>query len=218
MSIETPLYDVSTLPMVGGDLALDFANTVSDLGDGESWNYLSDASDVISWLIRARALTASDADAARAWLTAARSNPEALLRETGSLRNAIRGVADSLSAGQRPGSAELQKLTQFHGHCLSAGQLTPAGATFAWTWPMANRPLEALLGPVALSAIALITTAEVRRIKRCGGDHCGWLFFDTSKNRSRRWCDMNVCGNRAKQRAMRARINTFRADDGAPRR
>ena len=52
----------------------------------------------------------------------------------------------------------------------------------------------------ALSALTLLTQADLSRIKQCQGDHCGWLFLDTTKNKSRRWCEMEVCGNRAKQK------------------
>lgn len=43
------------------------------------------------------------------------------------------------------------------------------------------------------------------RLKACRRDVCGWLFYDRSRNRSARWCDMAVCGNRTKTRAYRAR-------------
>ena len=54
------------------------------------------------------------------------------------------------------------------------------------------------------------SVGDVSRIKQCSGDHCGWLFFDTTKNKQRRWCEMDVCGNRAKQKAHRARIQAMR--------
>jgi predicted RNA-binding Zn ribbon-like protein len=46
------------------------------------------------------------------------------------------------------------------------------------------------------SALRLLAQSETERLKICG--HCGWLFIDRSKNRSRIWCDMAVCGNRTK--------------------
>jgi len=81
----------------------------------------------------------------------------------------------------------------------------PHGATFVWAWDPADGPVEAVLGPITLSALTLLTQADLSRIKQCRGDHCGWLFFDTTKNKSRRWCEMVVCGNRAKQRRFHRR-------------
>ena len=59
---------------------------------------------------------------------------------------------------------------------------------------------EASPGSVAAatahSALRLVAMPDPQRMKICG--NCGWLFIDRSKNRSRAWCDMAVCGNRAK--------------------
>ena len=51
----------------------------------------------------------------------------------------------------------------------------------------------------------LLTAPELPRVKQCAGRGCSWLFLDTSKNGSRRWCEMEVCGSRAKARAYYAR-------------
>ncbi len=66
-------------------------------------------------------------------------------------------------------------------------------------------PVEAALGPIALAAVRLFTEGDFHRIRECGGHACGWLFYDRSKNNRRRWCEMEVCGNRAKQRRLAAR-------------
>jgi predicted RNA-binding Zn ribbon-like protein len=76
---------------------------------------------------------------------------------------------------------------------------SPAG--FGWEWDQANSGLDRVLWPVAWSAAELLTQGPLERIRECPGqDTCGWLFLDLSKNASRRWCDMRVCGNRAKAR------------------
>ncbi len=54
---------------------------------------------------------------------------------------------------------------------------------------------------VGLSAVSVLTAAqELERVELCPGEDCGWLFLDESKNRRRRWCSMETCGNRAKAR------------------
>ena len=74
-----------------------------------------------------------------------------------------------------------------------------------WRWRLADAPLAAALGPVALAAVSLVAERDPVRIKECGGVACGWLFYDETKNNRRRWCEMEVCGNRAKQRRRAAR-------------
>ena len=63
-----------------------------------------------------------------------------------------------------------------------------------------------LLG-FTLSALTLLQQADLTRVKQCQGEKCGWLFFDATKNKSRRWCEMEVCGNRAKQKRFGARAH-----------
>lgn len=66
-------------------------------------------------------------------------------------------------------------------------------------------------GPDAALALVLGVVAEAQadgrwsRVKACPGPHCGWLFYDASRNRSRQWCSMEICGNRVKGREFRAR-------------
>ena len=66
-------------------------------------------------------------------------------------------------------------------------------------------------GPDAALALVLGVVAEAMadgrwsRMKACPGPHCGWLFYDGSRNRSRQWCSMQICGNRVKGREFRAR-------------
>ncbi len=62
-------------------------------------------------------------------------------------------------------------------------------------------PTVSLKQIVLFSAVPILTSqSEITRVKMCGGDNCGWLFLDESKNRRRRWCSMEMCGNREKAR------------------
>jgi predicted RNA-binding Zn ribbon-like protein len=58
--------------------------------------------------------------------------------------------------------------------------------------------LDWMLNPIIRSAAELLVSDALGRVKKCADPTCGWLFLDTSRNRSRRWCDMRDCGNRAK--------------------
>ncbi|MCM6776788.1 CGNR zinc finger domain-containing protein [Nocardia sp. CDC159] len=65
----------------------------------------------------------------------------------------------------------------------------------------APQSVRQALGQLAIAWAHMAITGEVLRIKRCAEHSCGWVFWDGSKNRSRRWCSMRVCGNRSKARA-----------------
>ena len=69
-----------------------------------------------------------------------------------------------------------------------------------WTYTFEERKLDQMLWPIIRSAAELLTSDKLDRVCECPGENCGWLFIDMSRNRSRRWCDMKDCGNRAKAR------------------
>ncbi len=90
---------------------------------------------------------------------------------------------------------------------------SPAG--FAREWERGSPALDQVLWPVSWSAAELLTHGPLDRIRECPGQgNCGWLFLDLTKNASRRWCDMRVCGNRAKAR--RHYTRTRQEAGGAP--
>jgi predicted RNA-binding Zn ribbon-like protein len=66
-------------------------------------------------------------------------------------------------------------------------------------------PLVTLLGDALAQALPLHATGEWSRLKTCARESCRWVFYDASRNRSGRWCSMQVCGNREKTAAYRAR-------------
>jgi predicted RNA-binding Zn ribbon-like protein len=96
-------------------------------------------------------------------------------------------------------------LSTLHARFVAEAELAPGDFACRWRWRVDATPVEAALGPIALAAVRLFTQGDFSRIRECGGHACGWLFYDTSKNNRRRWCEMEVCGNRAKQRRLRAR-------------
>ena len=70
--------------------------------------------------------------------------------------------------------------------------------------PPVRRFLARVLAAVAVAGV----DGTWERLKICPADDCQWAFVDTSRNRSRRWCAMEVCGNRSKTRAYRRRHET----------
>jgi predicted RNA-binding Zn ribbon-like protein len=76
-----------------------------------------------------------------------------------------------------------------------------------WSWADQRDP-ELPLWALAMSAADLITSEAVQRVRTCDNAECRWLFLDTSKNHTRRWCDMKICGNRMKARRFKAQHKT----------
>src|SRR5580692_515995 len=194
----------AVLPLVGGALMFDLANTASGRGGPRAQDHLRHADHVVTWAQHAGIVGAAGARALRRQIARPRMAAD-LLRRTRGLRDLLHAVGAALAAGVSPRPMLLARLARIHARALAHARLTPNGAGFAWRWDAARAPVEAVVGPVALSAVEVVTHAQRTRIKQCAGAHCGWLFLDTTKNNRRRWCEMEVCGNRAKQKRLQDR-------------
>jgi predicted RNA-binding Zn ribbon-like protein len=86
-----------------------------------------------------------------------------------------------------------------------------APVLFGWSWTDDPVSLDMPLWPVTRSAADLLTSSDLRSLRLCAADTCAWLFLDTSRNGSRRWCSMRTCGNRAKARRHHARVRAASA-------
>jgi predicted RNA-binding Zn ribbon-like protein len=193
------------LPLVGGALALDFANTQSGVGTDSHQNHLRAPEHVALWIEHAASMEKEEVARLRATLAVDPSRAAALLEGALALRSAVSAVGGALAARAEPPKDALTKLAAMHARWLAKAELSVEGGAGRWRWNVSAAPVEAALGPIALSAVRLFIEGDFGRIKRCGGDACGWLFVDATKNNSRRWCEMEVCGNRAKQKRLAAR-------------
>lgn len=187
------------IPFVGGRLCLDFANTVDWHVSEEPVECLRTFADLVTWAERAgrlgpgarRHLPREGSAAAVRSLAAARA-----------LRDALFRLFLSAAEGRAPRGADAGILGRAAARASAHRELVAEGDRLAWRPVPAASPIERLLDEVALDAAALATSEELGRVRVCASeDGCGWLFLDTSRNRSRRWCDMAVCGNRSKARA-----------------
>ncbi len=208
MTVNAPLPPPSragSLPLVGGSLALDFANTESGRGTGLHQNHLRNAENVADWIAHASVAPADEIERLRAELAASPERSESLLATALALRSAIQDVGSAIAAGGPPPDAALGVLSILHGRFLSRAALVADERACRWAWSVEVAPVEAAVGPIALAAVGLFTEGDFARIKRCDGHACGWLFCDTTKNNRRGWCELEVCGNRAKQKRLAAR-------------
>jgi len=79
---------------------------------------------------------------------------------------------------------------------------------FKWEWIGREASLDRMLWSIAHSGAEFLIKGDLSRLRECGGEECGWLFEDTSRNRSRQWCHMQDCGNLAKVRRFRTRLRS----------
>lgn len=182
----------------GGDLALDFCNTLSPT-DGQ--DRLFDYERLVEFAQQRGVITQAEGRKLRQRAAERPEDAQAVFRSAFRLRNAMLRLFEAVADGRRPPKVELNLLNAWIPKAMSALRLADADHCCGWTWAANEDDLERPLHPIVRSAAELLTTPErITRVRACAADDCRWLFEDTSKNRSRRWCDMADCGNRAKAR------------------
>jgi predicted RNA-binding Zn ribbon-like protein len=190
---------------VGGRLCLDFCNTTSDRR-GRHEDRLETFGELVSWGWRAGILNSEEA--ARLNRLGARSPAEAhsVQERAIRLRDALTSIFTSVSEGRSLRQGAIEVLNDELAGAMSRSQVVSTDTGFAWLWAEGGRALDCVLWPIARSAADLLTDGPLRTIRICQGRGCGWLFLDTSRNATRRWCDMRICGNRAKARRHHERM------------
>lgn len=184
-----------------GRLCLDLTNTVRARPLSEKIDLIGSYGDLLAWARQATILT--PAEAATLGETA-REQPRAAadaLSQTLLLREALYGVFSARAAGLPAPDSDLRTINKAIGKAMTRAGLSPSvSGGFEWIWPDAPLGLDRVAWWVARSASELLTSKDLTGVRECAGYDCGRLFMDGTKNRSRRWCDMASCGNRAKGR------------------
>ncbi|WP_330184249.1 ABATE domain-containing protein [Nocardia sp. NBC_01503] len=171
---------------VSGNLALDFIGTVKSRRDRFE-DTLETPADLDAWAIEANLLD-----------TAPHTDATELERST-RLREATWRMALAVIAGETIAAADRRLVNEIALGALPGVELTADGDV------QRSGTGESVLAAIARSAIELIGGADRNRVRECGREDCTRLYVDTSRAGSRRWCDMTICGNRAKSAAFRAR-------------
>jgi predicted RNA-binding Zn ribbon-like protein len=196
----------------GGHPALDFVNTLDNrFREDGPVELLGSYDDLLRFLQQTNLLNAPQA----ALLVGAVQKGAAVwvLQSARELREATASTLYSAVEGRPPAAADLRVLEQYFLSANRHRQLSwlqsprsPSERWGAnWVWGRFESDVELPVWMLAQAASDLLTSHELDRVRTCGSETCRWLFLDTSKNHTRRWCNMKTCGNRMKARRFHAR-------------
>ena len=191
--METPEY-IEKLRIIGGDVALDFINTED--GDPPA-ECLRGYGDLVAWSVLVGLLSVEEGERLLEVADLRPESAEAAYRDALKLRGALQDVFRAVAEEKAPASLDLETVRKHEIEALSRAELAQNDEGFRWEW-RDPRDLSGMLWPVAHSAAGLLTSGDLDRLKLCAG--CYWVFLDASRNRSRRWCTMEVCGTDEKKR------------------
>jgi predicted RNA-binding Zn ribbon-like protein len=188
----------ATLKLLGGRLCLDFVNTV-DTQDTRIDERLNAYADLVWWSLRVEMM---DEPAAAALFAAADADPARaadVFSRARELRDALYRLFTAAHEDDAADEADLAVLNRELSSAMSHLRVRAEAGEFVWELEEGAQ-LDRMLWPVVRDAAELLVSGDLRRVGRCCGENCDWLYLDVSRNRSRRWCDMQSCGNRAKAR------------------
>ena len=192
----------------GGALCLDFCNSGQSARGPSSTEWIAGFSELVDWLEAAEAITRDQAARLR---RAAAASPRAAAQVWGRairFREALFRVLNAKAEGGAVAREDLSDIEAEHARAAPFARLSRTGEGYRWSLDPSAAALDAAMQPLLESAVSLLTSAKLERLRRCGNSTCYWLFIDETKNHSRRWCEMASCGNVVKVRRHREKARS----------
>ena len=189
---QSPILDIAAYldapdVLPSGKLCLEFANTADWHAAEQPIELITSYGDLVAWAQRVEMISAESAESLRKHAATQPALAAQIHAWAIELREAIYHIFVAHTAYASP-------------------ELVATATGYSWHWRADEKGLDGILWPILRSTARLLTDGDLTRVGQCADDRgCGYLFYDTSRNRSRRWCDMNACGNRAKSQRHYAR-------------
>ena len=190
--------------LVAGHLALDFANTLDYRYDPDRLiDLLPSYERFLAFCRQSEVITAAQMRKLLDGLS--ESDSQRVLKEVIELREAFYFLILSAVHGRRPDESYLRALNRFISEARAVDEVVWHKRTFVRSFGDVTERPDGPLRQVVDAAVVLITSSDIYNVRECSEKTCRWFFLDRSRNHSRRWCDMQLCGNRSKAKRFYAR-------------
>jgi len=182
---------------VGEEPALDFINT-RIRENGEDVELLVSLADFVRWLNQSPLLDYPlEKELLHQWRG---STKDKALSRIKTFRQNLQEMVDQMITDGTPTDACLRQLSKFQNRSFGKTELKYKNDKLEqMTRPEPNAPLD-LVAPIAKSTVQFLMEKDWELIKKCENPECVLYYYDTTKNHSRKWCSMELCGNRMKAR------------------
>ncbi|MBW8747668.1 MAG: CGNR zinc finger domain-containing protein [Acidobacteria bacterium] len=189
--------------MVGGHLILDFVNTLDwRFRPSGAEELIKDYGDLLRFTAQCGLLNRSEVSRIRA--NGSPGTGQQVLTASRRLRETLATILYDILDLQSPAAAAVATLHAYVASAQREQELGRQENRLVWMWsPKSAGAIELPLWKLSVGAVTLLTSNHMSTLKACSNQECRWLFLDVSKSRSRRWCDMKLCGNRLKAKRFR---------------
>jgi len=194
----------ATAENVDATRVLAFVNTLSARATDTPVEGLASYESLVEWARASAILRADDGERLIERSRRRVAEAERVVHRARQLRELLHETFAALAARKSPGAQTLESLSAQLSEWYQHGRLVVADARLQWAYG-GDEDLARPLWEAARAATRLLTSPRIARVRACDAPDCGWWFLDDTRNGSRRWCDMKVCGNRDKVRRFRER-------------
>jgi predicted RNA-binding Zn ribbon-like protein len=184
---------------IGGDLVLDFVNTVTGR-NGRPRDWIAGYASLADWATMAGLLPARRCALLKRLAQHAPAEATSALETARDRREILYRVLTDLISSGNPSAADLKGLHRYWAHGIEQHMLRPVRGSIELVPLRSATALVGITDVLAVRSVDLFRELSGSRVRLCAGPDCAWLFIDTSKAGRRRWCDMATCGNEAKAR------------------
>jgi len=191
---------------VDADRVLAFINTLSARPTESPVERLDSYEALVNWAREQHLVSAAAADRLVAESRKHPHQASAVLTRAKTFREALNGLAEAIDTDRQPRGDVLNTISECLANAYANGRLVPHEGTLQWT-ASTEDDLDRVVWEIGRAAGRLVVSERLGRLRACAASDCGWWFADDTKNRSRRWCDMTLCGNREKLRRFRSRCS-----------
>ena len=215
------MIETKNWKFIGGRLCLDFVNSVGGREELEEKPYpeniivkdkLENFNDFITWGKDIGIITEAERKYLLNLNSSEKKETEITFKRAIELRESLFKIIYDVINNKEPDEKMIQILNREYSIANENRKLVYMNNKIEWQFSRDPFKPDYLIWVIAESVVKLLSSEVISRVKICAGDDCGWLFLDTSKNKSRQWCDMKDCGNVAKVRRFRKKQNKRRMD------
>ena len=210
---QKPLFE-----LIAGNLCLDFINTLDNRPNDEPKELLNNYYDLARFAEETGIVTPEQLHDLSERARLVPDEADDAMRRARDLREALHEIFSALMNEQTAPQLAMETLNAnlqdaaMHSRLVQLRAVQPKALEsetlpghLAWRFDDPASSFNAILWPITRAAADLLASNDVALVRTCSSPACQWFFLDTSKNHRRRWCDMKVCGNRAKVRKFYAR-------------
>ncbi|RAJ79299.1 putative RNA-binding Zn ribbon-like protein [Chitinophaga dinghuensis] len=184
---------ISDLRLTGGDLCLDFINTVPHRFKPEEGDYLQSFRDITAWYHHIQGMTPKTIQTLDRLAKSYPQKAAQVFTKSIQLRELLYQICLQVTTGKAPAPHDLITLSTYIAEAYTNMELSWQKEQGRLQLQFNAPALEQVNWHIAQHALQLLTNGPLKQVKQCPG--CGWIFLDKSKNSSRRWCSMATCGD-----------------------